>query len=236
MFRSVEFSLAAFWTDGMQSPPRLKRIVIAPVDEDISVRSSHFHLLYFIFILVAWRTPSNEAVLSGVFLECFNERHLIFIQNNLFKRVLTVTIPQSQIHQILVFLTSAELQDNPVKSFIQALQGLPQKNFNCHCLLPCDVFAVDLYQYLWLRREEVRREVSMYKMHRKFIDWNKCHFWWQRSYIYTVLFLLLLFFIFYITLLWVLEFGFSSRSSLPRTGCYSLKKKRPLKFRCRSIK
>ena len=54
----------------MQSPPRLKLIVIAPVDEDILVRSSHFHLLYFIFILVAWRTPPNEAMLSGVFLEC----------------------------------------------------------------------------------------------------------------------------------------------------------------------
>ena len=29
----------------MQSPPRLKLIVIAPVGEDILVRCSHFHLL-----------------------------------------------------------------------------------------------------------------------------------------------------------------------------------------------
>ena len=64
------FTLAVLSTDGMQSPPRLKLAVIAPVDEDILVRSSHFNLLYFIFILVAWRTPPNKAMLSGVFLEC----------------------------------------------------------------------------------------------------------------------------------------------------------------------
>ena len=59
------FTLAALSTDGMQSPPRLKLAVIAPVDEDILVRSSYFNLLYFIFI-----TPPNKAMLSGVFLEC----------------------------------------------------------------------------------------------------------------------------------------------------------------------
>ena len=130
----------------MQSPPRLKLIVIVPVDEDILVRCSHL----FISFLYWWR-GENEVMLSGVFLlECLNERRLI--QNNLFKRVLTVTIPQSLIHQMLLFLTAAELQDNPVKSFVQALRRLPQKNYNCHCLLSCGVFAIDLYVYLCLRR------------------------------------------------------------------------------------
>ena len=73
---------------------------------------------------------------------------LSFIQNNLFKRVLTAIIPQSQIHQMLLFLTAAELQDKPIKSFVQALRRLPQKNYNCHYLLTCGVFAVDLYVYL----------------------------------------------------------------------------------------
>ena len=77
--------------------------------------------------------------------------------------------------------------------------------------------------------EGVWVELSMHKMYRKLTDWDKCHFWWQPSYEYTVLFLLLLLLFFlYITSLWFLEFGFSTRSSLPRTGCYSLKK-RPLK-------
>ena len=75
-----------------------------------------------------------------------------FIKNNLFKRVLTAIIRQSQIHQMLLFLTAAELQDKPIKSFVQALRRLPQKNYNCHYLLTCGVFAVDLYVYLWLRR------------------------------------------------------------------------------------
>ena len=60
---------------------------------------------------------------------------LSFIQNNLFKRVLTVTIPQSQIHQMLLFFTAAELQDNPIKSFVQALRRRPQKNYNCRTII-----------------------------------------------------------------------------------------------------
>ena len=51
--RFEAFTLAALWTDGMQSPPRLKLAVIAPVDEDILVRSSHFHLLYFFIFIIS---------------------------------------------------------------------------------------------------------------------------------------------------------------------------------------
>jgi len=127
----------------MQSPPRLKLIVIAPVDEDILVRSSHFHLLYFIFILVAWRKRVHVKWCLLIIMLKWTP-FISFIQNNLFKRVLIVIIPQSQIHQMLLFLTAAELQDNPIKSFVQALRRRPEKNYDCHYLLTCGVFAPSL--------------------------------------------------------------------------------------------
>ena len=73
--------LAALWTVihiHLHEPwPRLKRIkliVIDPVDEDILFAVPVFHLLYFIFVLVAWRMSRNCGHVTGVLLECLNER------------------------------------------------------------------------------------------------------------------------------------------------------------------
>ena len=70
--------LAALWTEVHnhlhEQWPRLKRIkliVIDPVDEDILVCSSRFS---FTFVLVAWRMSRNCGHVTGVLLECLNER------------------------------------------------------------------------------------------------------------------------------------------------------------------
>ena len=161
------------------------------------------------------------------------------MQNNLFKRVLTVTVPQSQINQILLF------RSWPLQSY-----KTTQLNHSYKLCKDClKKFQLSLFTIMWrlcgwfirvFMTEEGRGwgwKLSMYKMYRKLTDWNKCHFWWQPSYEYTVMFLLLLFLYIYIYNFVVIFgiFWFSTRSSHPRTGCYSLKK-RPLKFRCRIIK
>ena len=152
------------------------------------------------------------------------------MQNNLFKRVLTVTVPQSQINQILLFRS-------------WPLQSYKTTQLN-HSYKLCEdglikISVVTVYYHVASLRliytciydwggEGVRVELSMYKMYRKLTDWNNCHFWWQPSYEYTVLFLLLLLLFFLYN--FVVIFGiwvFGIRSSLPRTGCYSLKKKNP---------
>lgn len=69
-------------------------------------------------------------MLSGVFLECLNERRLSFIQNNLFLKTSTHRNYSSVANTpniTVSILSAAELQDNPVKSFAQALRRLPQK-------------------------------------------------------------------------------------------------------------
>ena len=173
----------------------------------------------------------NCGHVTGVLLECLNERRRFkfhakqFVWTSTHRNCCSVgNTPNITVS----ILTAAELQDNPIKSFVQALQRRPQKNS-----------IVTVYYHVASLRliytciydwggEGVRVELSMYKMSRKLTDWDKCHFSWQPSYEYTVLFLLLLFFFIYN---FVVIFGiwvFGTRSSLPRTGCYSLKK-RPLK-------
>ena len=106
-----------------------------------------------------------------------NERRLSFIHNNLFLKTSTHRNYSSVANtpNITVSVSAAELQDNRVKSFVQALRRLPQKNTTVTVYYHVAFFAVDLYVYLCLEGRRgggkgVRVELSMYKMYRKFID------------------------------------------------------------------
>ena len=122
------------------------------------------------------------------------------MQNNLFKRSThrNYSSVANTPNITVSILTAAELQDNLIKSFVQALRRRPQK-----ISIVTVYYHVASLRLIYTRSydwggEGVRVELSMYKMYRKLTDWNKCHFWWQPSYEYTVLFLLLLLLFFYI--------------------------------------
>ena len=152
------------------------------------------------------------------------------MQKNLFKRVLTVTTPQSQVNQILLF------RSWPLQSYkTTQLKHSYKLCKDCLKKFQLSLFTIMWRLCGWFIRVFMPEEGRGWGWN---CPWTKCIeswltetsaiFWWQPSYEYTVLFCCGCCCCFYITSLWFLEFGFSTRSSLPRTGCYSLKK-RPLK-------
>lgn len=127
-----------------------------------------------------------------------NAAGLSFMQNNLFKRVLTATIPQSQIHQILLF------RSWPLQSY-----KTTQLNHSYKLCKDClKKFQLSLFTIMWRLCGWFVR-VFMPEEGRGWgwnCPWTKCIeswltetsaiFWWQSSYEYTVLFLLWLLLLF----------------------------------------
>ena len=120
------------------------------------------------------------------------------MQNNLFKRVLTVTIPQSQVNQILLF------RSWPLRSY-KTTQLKHSYKFCKDCLKK---FQLSLFTIMWRLCGWFIR-VFMPEEGRGWgwnCLWTKCIeswltetsaiFWWQPSYEYTVLFLLWLLLLF----------------------------------------
>ena len=152
-----------------------------------------------------------------------NAAGLSFMQNNLFKRVLTVTVPQSQINQILLFRS-------------WPLQSYKTTQLN-HSYKLCEdglkKFQLSLFTIMWRLCGWFIR-VFMTEEGRGW-GWNcpctKCIESWLTetiaifgdSIVFVVVVVVFLYNFVVIFGIWV----FGIRSSLPRTGCYSLRKKKP---------
>ena len=87
---------------------------------------------------------------------------------------------------------AAEQRNQIVRTSFEKIAFL---NYNRHCLIMWRVSGLKFTVHLWSERVGGgggrKGELSMYKMCRKLTDWNKCHFQWQPSYKYTVLFIYL---------------------------------------------
>ena len=144
------------------------------------------------------------------------------MQNNLFNsRVLTVTIPQSQIHQILLF------RSWPLQSYKTTQLNHSYKLWkNCLKKFQLSLFTIMWRLCGWFIRVFMAEEGRGW-------GWNcpctKCieSLLTETSAVFSdnrvmnVQYCLFL----KVTSLWFLEFGFSTRCSLPRTGCYFLEEK-----------
>ena len=131
------------------------------------------YFYYFTFILVAWRKWGH---VGGVFLECLNERRLSFIQNNLFLETST--------HRN--YFLSRKYTKYYCFWLLQSCKTTPLNHSYklCEDNLKKITTATVYYHVASLRLiytcihawggEGVRVELSMYKMYRKFVDWNKC--------------------------------------------------------------
>ena len=108
----------------------------------------------FIISFLYWWRGENEVMLSGVFLECLNERRLSFIQNNLFLETSTHRnyFLSRKYTKYYCFWLLQSCKTTPLNHSYKLCEDNLKKNYNCHCLLSCGVFAVDLYVYSCLRR------------------------------------------------------------------------------------
>ena len=132
----------------------------------------------FIISFLYWWRGEIEVMLSGVFLECLNERRLSFIQNNLFLETSTHRnyFLSRKYTKYYCFWLLQSCKTTPLNhSYKLSEDNLKKITTATVYYHVASLRLIYTCIHAW-GGEGVRVELSMYKMYRKFVDWNSAKF------------------------------------------------------------